>query len=83
MCWHPNTFPQEMIHGETPANALLPLAPGTTIEAASPHPKPHQSIQTKQVLSAESQPQHRLPSLRPHRGWRELDSPACVTGTLL
>lgn len=46
MCWHPNTFPQEMIHGESPANALLPLAPGTTIEAASPHPKPHQSVQT-------------------------------------
>lgn len=36
----------------------------------------------KKVLGAESQPQHQLPRLRLHRGWREVDSPACGAGML-
>lgn len=35
----------------------------------------------RQVLGAESQPRHHLPSLGPGEGWGELDSPACGTGT--
>lgn len=63
MCWHPNTFPQETSHDESPANALLPR---TALPSAPRHKNrgcltaSHtRSIHTdKQVLGAESQPQH-------------------------
>lgn len=80
MCWHPNTFPQNTSHGESPANALLPR----TALPSGPRHKTRGCLTTshtgsihtdKQILSAESQPQHRLPSLRPHRGWREPSLP--------